>query len=88
MTWDIPGAIKESAPLVRDLIRIVVPDAAERGARQEVDARSKKQRAIDAWKDFRVRMRDRSLARRLAAERDRAELEKLFNPEDGPEPPS
>lgn len=87
-SWDIPGAIKELAPLARDLVRIVAPSAAERAAGQDVDLRSKKEQAADALKTFKIRMRQRREFRLLAAERDKAELEKLFDPDGGSEPPS
>lgn len=76
------------APLARDLLRIVAPSAAEAAAKLEADQKTKKQQAVDAFKSFRTRLRQRREFRLLAAERDKAELERLFNPEDGPEPPS
>lgn len=88
MTWDVPGAIKEGAALGKELLRIFVPSAEEAAARLEVKSKTKKQLAVEAIAAFKINMRKRRESRLLAAERDKAEIDQLFEPESGSKPHS
>ncbi len=74
-TWDVPAMVKAGAQLAGELIRIAAPSAAERAGHLEVDVKSKKEQAKDAWRAFSKTLPKRQLDRRLQAERDRAALE-------------
>lgn len=77
MIW--AALLPAAAELARDLLRIALPSAAEKAASLENRQAEEALDARGAFRKFASAARGDSLARRLAAERDAAEIERLKN---------